>query len=821
MTVAASDDRRERWQRTKAIFDAVVELAPDERTAVLRERTAGDAEMLAQVAALLAQDDRSEDVMGTTSVGRFRDAKIAALPSMAGTRAGAYRLLREIGCGGMGAVYLAERADETFSRQVAVKIVRGIASDSMVRRFEAERRILAQMQHPNIAQILDAGSTEVGMPFFVMELVEGEPLDVYCARRHLTLREKLRLFLRVCSAVAYAHQNLIVHRDLKPANVLVTEDGTPKLLDFGIAKFLDAGESTATIAELRLFTPEYASPEQLSGSVIGTSTDVYSLGVILYELLTSKRPHVFANRTVSEVLECVRTARVLAPSTAARQNGIGDRIGSDLDNVVLKAISPEWRRRYPSVQQFTDDIERVLDGKPVTARRSSLASRAVKFIARNKAAVTAAVLVCTSLMGGIVAANRSAEAERHERRQAEQRASDLRKLSNSLLFELSGTLDSVPGTLPARQMMVRRAAEYLDRIATDARNDRSVEAQLAGAYDRLGSLTFDTATSLSLHRKAVTQLRRLLIAESHPRLLLGSLIDGLLNVSDSLKITGDFEGAMQSTREAEQMAQRLRKEAPGAVEVQLLQQQIYIAQGAVREEEGDSAGARAAYQKAFDLAHQMAERDPANPQRGYAVAGAESHLGFHMAVAGQRAEGLQHARRAAAIAQTLLASDPLNARYRRIVWAAHRCLGLAMLASEQPAEAVRELQSAAEMMQSLAAADPGDRGHQRSLAATLIPLGRAQRSSGNDAEARAAFEKALAISRKLARGDGDRVEAANDVAEGAAWLAVVNARTDRAAALRAFHEAVVIERPLLDRGSRNHRVLAALDEAARLLGTKL
>ncbi len=353
-----------------------------------------------------------------------------------GRRIGPYQILSEIGRGGMGAVYLAERADNQFQKQVAIKVVkRGMDSDAILRRFGNEQKILAQLDHPNIARLIDGGTTEDGLSYFIMDYVEGLPIDGYCDTHHLPTLDRLKLFRTVCSAVEHAHQHHVVHRDLKPNNILVTGDGVPRLLDFGIAKVLspdEVSQTTGLTGALRLMTPRYASPEQVRGEPVTPASDVYSLGVVLYELLSGHLPYRLRNHTPQEIERVIREEAPEKPSAAIRRieevpgtdgmirmtitpesvsetregepEKLRRRLIGDLDNIVLMALRKEPERRYGSAAQLSEDISRHLEGRPVLARNDTLVYRSVKFIKRNEAAVIAllvALIVIALINAGL------------------------------------------------------------------------------------------------------------------------------------------------------------------------------------------------------------------------------------------------------------------------------------------------------------------------------------------------------------------------------------------------------------------------------------
>jgi len=395
----------QRWQQIKELFNAALERGPDQWAKFLDEVCAGDVSLRAEIESLLAAHGQA-----TSFFEKPATALVAALSSeeqdgwMEGRRIGPYRLQREISRGDMGVVYLADRDDRQYEKQVAIKLVkRGMDTDDILQRFRHERQTLARLNHPNIARLLDGGVTEDGLPYFVMEFIEGLPLDVYCDRHKLNTIARLRLFRAVCAAVHYAHQNLIVHRDLKPSNILVTAEGTPKLLDFGIAKLLHqdplSHSFAQTMAGARIMTPEYASPEQVRRELITTASDVYALGVLLYKLLSGHRPYRFTNFSPQEIERVICEQQPQRPSTAisrtaqaAEDDGklmetlspetisatregspekLRRRLAGDLDNIVLRALHKEPKRRYASVEQFSEDILRHLEGLPVIAHQDT------------------------------------------------------------------------------------------------------------------------------------------------------------------------------------------------------------------------------------------------------------------------------------------------------------------------------------------------------------------------------------------------------------------------------------------------------------------
>jgi non-specific serine/threonine protein kinase/serine/threonine-protein kinase len=445
----------ERWQQVKTLFNAVLEREPRERTAFLDYASNGDAALRREVESLVAAH---------TDAGSRYEAPVVATDPMLDRQVGAYRILRRIGEGGMGAVYLASRADDQFRRLAAVKaILPELLDDQTRRRFENERHTLAALEHPNIVKLLDGGTTEDGVPYLVMDYVEGQPIDRYCRDRGLSIEERLALFRTLCGALHYAHQNLIVHRDLKPANILVTPQGIPKLLDFGIAKLLRPAYAAGTVGFTRTvaqpMTPKYASPEQIQGQPITTASDIYALGVLLYTLLAGTHP--FERQTQQS---CYELEKAICEGEAGKPSDVAPpdlarQLRGDLDTIVETAMRKEQQKRYASAEHLAEDVRRYLDGQPVSARGASWLYRAAKFVRRHRVALGASV-VAASLLAAL------AVKDDIDRRSAERRFEDLRSFANFVINNLDEAMRK--GTLPAREALVRKAIPYLEGLRKEA-----------------------------------------------------------------------------------------------------------------------------------------------------------------------------------------------------------------------------------------------------------------------------------------------------------------------------------------------------------------
>jgi serine/threonine-protein kinase len=565
----------EKWKQVTKLLEAALELAPGERAAFLGEACQEDPSLRGEVEALLSSDYEAEGFLHDLLEGATALLGGSEPAPVEGSIIGSYKVVRELGRGGMGTVYLAGRADDTFKKRVAIKLIkRGMDTEDVLRRFRNERQILASLDHLNIARLLDGGTTDQGLPYFVMEYIEGQPIDQYCDERRLTTAERLQLFRTVCAAVHYAHQNLVVHRDLKPSNILVTAEGVVKLLDFGIAKLLNpdlfARTAVATGQWSRPMTPDYASPEQARGRNITTASDTYSLGVILYELLTGHRPYRIKSYTPQEIERVICKEQPEKPSTAVcrvetwpgldgatqialspeevsrtregQPEKLRRKLAGDLDNIVLMAMRKESYRRYSSVEQFSEDIRRHLEGLPVIARKDTFGYRAGKFIRRNKVGVAATALAAVLVLGFsgltlVQSARVAAESDRakRERERAERVSTFLQDL-----FKVPDPSQSRGNTVTAREILDRGA----EKITNELKDQPEVQATL---MDTIGVVYFN----IGLYDRAAPLLEEALKTK---RQLLGDdhldVARTITNLTQVLGERGEIEAAETLTREA-------------------------------------------------------------------------------------------------------------------------------------------------------------------------------------------------------------------------------------------------------------------------------
>jgi serine/threonine protein kinase len=525
------------WSRVQAIFDEASSLPPGKQVDDFLIRECGkDANLLRTVRELLIEADAgpAQFLHGLIAQDAVDLTNNEHLGDRVGQRIGPYRVERRIGSGGMGEVYEARRVDDQYDQRVAIKIVRkGLAADSLLGRFRQERQILARLEHTNIVRLLDGGTTPDGLPYLAMDYVDGVPVTEYCDSHALDLKARCRLMLPICAAVEHAHRHLIVHRDIKPANILVTSDGTPKLLDFGIAKLLDSADSEQTaIAGYRPLTPDYASPEQLApAGPITTSTDVYQLGAVLYRLLTGRKPaESNAHPALGE------------PGMIARQ-----------------AMHPDTGERYGSVQQLTEDLQRFLEGRPILARADSFFYRANKWVHRSPLAATALALAVVSIVVGV-------SATLYHARRAERRFQQVRALAGTFVFQFDDKIKDLVGSTSARSFVVETAIRYLDSLSEDAGGDLSLLAETAAAYSNVGLIQGSpmmanqgkTSEAIVSFDKSILLARQVLAKEPQHRTALRALIHALAQKGHILfSFRRDQESGVKLTAEAQALSERL------------------------------------------------------------------------------------------------------------------------------------------------------------------------------------------------------------------------------------------------------------------------
>jgi eukaryotic-like serine/threonine-protein kinase len=784
----------ERWERVKSALSAALETDPHQRSFCLDSICGEDRELRKEVENLLAlKDDPDLALLESASVSLGFDQADHAKSQWIGRRVGPYEIVEQIGSGGMGEVYRAVRADDAFRKEVAIKLVRFDSnSNFVVARFKSERQMLATLEHPNIARLLDGGSTEEGIPYFAMELVEGQPLYEYCDSHKLDTSDRLRLFLEICSAVQYAHQRLIVHRDLKPGNILVTAEGKPKLLDFGIAKILDAApesnDSTATA--FRFLTPEYASPEQVRGQPVTTASDVYSLGLLLYEMLTGHRPYGAARdaphemaRAICETTPEKPSAVILRaghaphsgaesestpPAVSALRDGtpekLSRRLRGDLDNIVLTALRKEPERRYASVEQMATDIRHHLDHQPVSAMRDTLRYRVSKFIARNRTGVAAAAFITLAVLGGMAASLYEAYRARQNELRAERRFNDVRALANSLLFDIHDAIRDLPGSTPARKLIVERALKYLDSLDSETSGDPALERELATAYERVGevqgeylsSSLGDTQSTLRSFEKALALRQSLAASKAATWEDQLALAKSHRLVAAQLRATGEMQNALEHIQQSVSLTENLRAGRPPNMQILAELGFDYEIRGMIQERSGseamglgDFAGALESHRKSIEIDKAMLALDPNNDKTLNALSIDEVHYAHILdRDPTKRPQSLQYFQNALEISKQLYERSPSVDNGRSIAHA-YSYLGMWYDGARDHVHALENHQKALDVDRALLEKDPQNAMLKQAVGIDSANTGEQLGVLGRKAESEAMLDKSVELIQSL------------------------------------------------------------------------
>ena len=776
------------WAEVERMFEQASEMASAEARAAYLDREGPAPEVRAEVESLLAHFGQHEltvaSAIESAAAGLAKAAPIQAVDPLIGTRLGPYKIQSLLGRGGMGTVYLASRDDDQFRKQVAIKVIkRGMeASGDVLERFQHERRIMAQLDHPYIARLIDGGVMPDGRPYFEMDYVEGQYIDVYCRSNQLDVRSRLQLFLKVCEAVSYAHRRLVVHRDLKPVNILVSTaaegGGVPKLLDFGVAKLLadDLSEEQAQTqaGAIGPLTPEYASPEQVRGMPITTATDVYCLGLVLYELLTGVRAQRIATKTPVEIdrVVCLETPPPASSAIADRRTSRA--VAGDLDNIVAMALRKEPERRYASVDELAGDINRHLEGLPVAARRGSFRYRAGRFLSRHRLPLAAATLAALGLLVGTALAisqarqanearlqadaqrqtaereRQTAERERQtaerergratseataarmEKDLADRRLVQMAELSERLLDDVHASIERIPGTLVARRRIAASTKEFLEKLSGEAGNDERLLAVLATAYRNVGDVQGnpdgpnlgDPAAALADYRKALAVSEKLVAGNP-------ANFQHLLQVLKARNRIGRLLAATSKTTEAEatfaQAFRDGRKLIPMCAHVlECRIEEAFIYGGLARALVGTNLPRSRDYaQTQADLLEGVVREFPQSRDAKLELGEAYVSQGVAASARGDFASAIGLYRRSAALREAAVASQPADSVALRGLMVTYgnlsRALGNPAAAdSHNPDESRQYFGKAVDMARELVRLDPQNTQAQYDLANALL-----------------------------------------------------------------------------------------------------
>ena len=761
----------ERWIEVKKIVSACLDAPPEGRERRAAELCGSDRPLFSEVQSLLASH---------AELGGFLEPSVPEEEPedlLTGQRIGNYEVCERIAEGGMGAVYRAMRTSD-FQKQVAIKVVkRGMDTNFILRRFRDERQILAALDHPNIARLTDGGATPDGRPYLVMDYVEGAPVTDYCESRRLTVRERLQLFRTICSAVQYAHQNLVVHRDLKPRNILVTSEGIPKLLDFGIAKLMEP-DADVTMTSLRLMTPECASPEQVRGDAITTATDVYALGVLLYQLLTGEQPYDFSSRSVEDIRRTVCETEPKKPSTIRP-------LSEDLDNIVLKAMHKDPAHRYVTAEQLSDDIGRYLAGLPVSARKDTFRYRASKFVVRHKTGSIAAALVAFSLIGGMAAtlwmavrASRAEAKARAQQARAERRFNDVRKLANSFMFDFNDAIQNVVGTTRARELVVKTALQYIESLSRESAGDPSLQNELATAYEKVGD------------------------------------IQGILGGQS----TGNVTGALDSYRKALTIRKASTAEAPADAAARRQMAYTYRRIGGMLGQQNDFVGALDNDRHAVDIYRALSDSNPSDYAAGWDKAISYQQLGYHLALKGDLAEAVANHSRAVSVFEHLLTVKPGDQRLQLELAHSYRLTANALAESGDRNGALEMLKRGIPVSERIARDAPNNVRAKLDLASGYGDIADILDGGGDQRGALENSQKALKIEEGVAKSDPNDVRAKILLANVYARVNLLQIRLGVSGGEQGLIQSLNIRRQLLSNDPDNDGRKEAVGNSYQLLG---
>ncbi len=751
------------WDDIEVILEEAVAIAPAQRAAWLETRCRGRQALRAEVESLIAAHDQAGEFLAIPTT--------AARPAEIGRTVGRFRLVELIGEGGMGRVFRAERADGEYAEHAAIKLLsHRVNRDEVLRRFRIERQALATLNHPDIVGLIDAGMTDAGEAYLAMQLVEGMPITTYCAEHWLSLRDRIVLFQRICGAVDHAHQNGIVHRDLKPDNVLVTTGGTPKILDFGIAKLVDSDRADVTrTSVLRPLTPNYASPEQVRGLPATTAGDVYALGVMLYELLAGLRPYETADKTLEQLLEIVT---VTDPPRPSDSHGLRadvpyqvTQIKGDLDAIVLKAMHKDPTQRYASPRDLSEDLGRYLNRQPVVAREPSFRYVASRLVRRHRALFAATAVSLIAMVAALGVSLSQTRAARAERDRTAARFNDVRQLANTLIFRIHDEVTPLAGSTPVRQTIVTEALKYLEQLRADSLADDEVRFETAGAYIRI------------------------------------SRIQGAVGSAN----LGDRVAALKSIETA---ADILRPLAAKAGPVQLpamrdLNVALVDASGLARRGDDTQTAQRYA-QEAVDVAEALVKQRPSSEAARFALA--NSHFAMATRVQGTDA-AIPHWLRAGEIFGELLTEKPDDLTRMRNVALIEKYLGAHYDGRDNP-RALEHYTRALRLDERRVAADPSNRTAQLDLAIDRANVANQNRVMGRFADAAEAYRASVVVRRQLSESDPKDEFARSRLAFALAQLGETEARLGQfPAALRHAGEALQLSEKVNQQFSDQRREL--------------
>lgn len=746
-----------RWSLIEEIFQGALDRPAAERKQYLAEACRNDPELLREVESLLANDDDAENVLRSLVEDNVKELTESSIASDLGSQVGPYLLVRELDSGGMGVVYLAVRSDDHYFQIVAIKMIRkGLETPELVQRFRVERQILATLSHPNIGAILDGGETKDGRPFIVMEYVEGQPLTLASEGRALSIRQRVELFRSLCSAVHYAHQKLIIHRDIKPSNVMVTPEGMVKLIDFGTSKPLEPqavlSDDQSTDSGLRLMTPDYASPEQVRGKQLTTATDVYSLGVLLFELLAGSRPYTLRDLTPVAANRVLLEQHSRKPSSAPNLSRRSRKeIAGDLDTIVQMAMKYEPARRYLSVQHLEEDLLRYLQGRPIAARSASPLYTLKKLVQRNKTLVLTSFAIAAVLIGSVLVYFRQS-------RKADGQVAQVKMLADSAITDMTDKLQHSSASIETQAVLFHSALTYLDKLRQSTGNDPRLLLELSRAYVRVGDLEGspfvanlgNSGTAVTSYQKAWQAAR-----EAHVRKpgdeSTQALIDAYQRLGGIEAFLGNLQGARENYQQGLFWAQSFWLQKQGDPVRKRLLAANYAGLGDVDLSDLHPDQALQRFSLAFSVFGDGPSGDEDHDQF---LIGLYRDTGRALNELGTQLQALERDQKALALAEALVQRYPSSVHARRAIFLAEEEVILPLAGRDalnigDSAQARVHARKALEIAEMLAGRDSGDVQGPYDLALAYVGMGDSFRQTDPEAAAEW-YRKSVALTKKLA-----------------------------------------------------------------------
>ncbi len=737
------------WEQLKPILEIALTLETKKRDAYLKSACADNLKLYEEALNLLANDspvtfELSQAIRVTQAESYYQEGQIL----------GHYKLIKEIGRGGMGAVFLAERTDGEYDQKVAIKILQdGHSSDSLIQKLRNERQILANLKHPNIVNILDGGTTEQGIPFIVMEYVEGISITDYVDTHNLGLHEKLHLFQKLCEVISFAHQRIIIHRDIKPSNILISHTGEIKLLDFGIAKILNQQGQSFQETQQLFITPDYASPEHIKGQPLTVSSEVYSLGILLYEILTGINPFKSDKKNLSELIDMICTYHPPPPSK--HNPSKNDKREGDIDNICLKALRKDPGERYQSVDHLSQDISRYFQHLPVTATRDQWSYRAKKFIDRNRIYILSGLLIFLITLAGLFSSL-------YQAGKAKAMFNDLRGLTGSMLFEFYDGVASLEGATSVKELVVSKTLTYLDKMESRNAGNPDLMNDVSDGYQRLGNIQGNSYyanlgladDALKSYSKSVKISERLVSNYSKNQKYIFSLAQAYLGIGDITYTLNQLDTTLSFYKKSNQLLHQLSETYPDSIKYKVILSQSYSRIGDVSgmygySNLGNTTMAISSYNKSVEILDQLVSKDSDNTVLRNTLAVNLSMLASLYTVTGNFVEAIEKGYQSISSLEALMTKEPNNYLRMSNILLAKNALREPLMEVMRSGEALALLKEVESQLLESERTDPQNKFTKTNLAINYNAIGRVLSENGDYDNAILAFQKAYSITREM------------------------------------------------------------------------